>query len=324
MERKLAEPTLMDATVADLGGPRTAAFFDKCQRLIPWARLAAPLADLYEDNGAGGRPAWPVQLMVKCLMLQKWFNLSDPQLEEQLQDRLSFRRFVGLSVTDDTPDETTFVRFRQRLLAHHHGRTLFDQVLGHLRAQGLVMKSGTLVDATIIEAPLGRARAGGGSTRDREAAHTCKHRRTYHGYKAHLATDRRGLITDFRFGKASESDLTYFDELTAREKTAVYGDSAYRSAERERRLERRGIEAGIIHQRVKGQARLAPADRERNRMLSKIRAFVEHPIAWIKNMGHRRTRYRGRLRNALDFGLVAAAYNLKRSFSLMRCAPTTT
>lgn len=321
MERKLAQPTFADEVVSDMGGPRTAVFFDKCQRLIPWEKLAAPLADLYENNGGGGRPAWPLVLMVKCLMLQKWFSLSDPQLEEMLQDRLSFRRFVGLSITDDTPDETTFVRFRQRLLAHHHGRTVFDQVQNHLRARGLVLKGGTIVDATIIEAPLGRPRSGGGgSTRDAEASHTFKQHRAYHGYKAHIATDRRGIIRDYRFGTASEHDVTYFDELTADERAAVYGDSAYRGVERERRLERRGVTAGIIHKRVKGQAHLAPADRRRNAALSRIRAVVEHPFAWIKNMGHRRTRYRGTLRNGLDFGLVAAAYNLKRSLSLISTA----
>jgi IS5 family transposase len=324
MERKLADATFLDGAVAELCGPRTAAFFDKCQQLIPWAQLAAPLRDLYEDNGAGGRPAWPLVLMVKCLMLQKWFSLSDPQLEELLQDRLSFRRFVGLSLTEDTPDETTFVRFRQRLLAHHHGRTLFDRVLSHLDRHGLVLKGGTIVDATIIEAPLGRPRSGGGSTRDPEASHTYKHRRTYHGYKAHIATDRHGVIKDYRFGAASEHDATYFEELTAGEKTAVYGDTAYRSAAREAGLEQRGVLAGIIHKRVKGQTRLVPADRRRNRWLGRIRAVVEHPFAWIKNMGHRRTRYRGRLRNALDFGLVAAAYNLKRSFSLMTPARAVT
>lgn len=316
MERKLAEATLMDATVAELGGPRTAAFFEKCQRLIPWSKLAAPLSDMYEDRGSGGRPAWPLVMMVKCLMLQKWFNLSDPQLEEQLQDRLSFRRFVGLSVSEGTPDETTFVRFRQRLLEHHHGRTLFDQVLSHLQRQGLVLKSGTLVDATIIEAPLGRPRSGGGSTRDADAGKTFKHKRAYHGYKAHVASDRRGVIKDFRFGSASEHDTKYFDELTAREKTAVYADSAYRGADREEGLRRRGVMPGIIHQRVKAQPEVTPADRKRNRRLNRVRAVVEHAFAWIKNTGYRRTRYRGRLRNAQDFGLAATAYNLKRSFSL--------
>ena len=155
MERKLAEPGLVDGMASDLGGPRTAAIFARCDEYIPWKRLAASLQGLYGEHDKGGREPWPMVLMIKCLMLQKWFGLSDPQLEEQLRDRLSFRRFVGLSLMDGAPDETTFVRFRKRLLSCGQGRTLFDEVVKHLESCGLVMKNGTLVDATIVEAPAG-------------------------------------------------------------------------------------------------------------------------------------------------------------------------
>lgn len=320
MERKLAEPTFFDIAAADLGGPRTQAFFDKCDRLVPWQELAASLKGLYGDHAEGGRPPWPVILMVKCLMLQKWFGLSDPQLEEMLKDRLSFRRFVGLGLNDRTPDETTFVRFRARLRESGQGRTLFDEVVRQLEAKGVVMKNGTLVDATIIEAPLGRTGKDGTLTRDQDASHTYKHKRPYHGYKGHIATDKQGIIKDYRFGTASEHDSKYFDELTQDERTAVYGDSAYRGREREEELENRGIFNGIMYGRVKGQGDLPPAWRRRNRKLAKVRAIVEHPFAWMKNMGYRRTRYRGLIRNAIDFALTAAAYNLKRSFSLLECA----
>ena len=320
MERKLAEPTFFDIAAADLGGPRTQAFFDKCDRLIPWQEMAASLKDLYGDHAEGGRPPWPVMLMVKCLMLQKWFGLSDPQLEEMLKDRLSFRRFVGLSLNDRTPDETTFVRFRARLRESGQGRTLFDEVVKHLESKGVVMKDGTLVDATIVEAPLGRTGKDGSFTRDQDASHTYKHKRSYHGYKGHIATDTNGIVKDYRFGPASEPDSKYFDELTQDEQIAVYGDSAYRSKERERQLENRGVFNGIIHGRVTGQGDLPQAQRRRNRKLSKVRAIVEHPFAWMKNMGYRRTRYRGLIRNAIDFALTATAYNLKRSFSLLECA----
>lgn len=320
MERKLAEPTFFDIAAADLGGPRTQAFFEKCERLIPWTQLAAALKDLYGDHDEGGRPPWPVVLMVKCLMLQKWFGLSDPQLEEMLKDRLSFRRFVGLSLNDRTPDETTFVRFRARLRESGQGRTLFDEVVNHLESKGVVMKDGTLVDATIIEAPLGRTGKDGTFTRDKDAAHTFKHKRPYHGYKGHIATDTNGIIKDYRFSAANEHDSIYFDELTRDEEIGVYGDTAYRSREREERLEERGIFNGITHGCVKGQDGLPAAERRRNHRLSKVRAIVEHPFAWMKNMGYRRTRYRGLIRNAIDFALTAAAYNLKRSFSLLECA----
>lgn len=280
MERKLAEPTFFDIAASDLGGPRTQAFFDKCNRLIPWKELAASLKDLYGEHEEGGRPPWPVLLMVKCLMLQKWFGLSDPQLEELLKDRLSFRRFVGLSLNDRTPDETTFVRFRARLRESGQGRAPFDEVVKQLQSKGMVMKDGTLVDATIIEAPLGRTGKDGTFTRDKDASHTYKRNRPYHGYKGHIATDTNGIIKDYRFGTASEHDSKYFDELTEHEKNAVYADSAYRGKEREDELKKRGIFNGIIHARVKGQDAIRGAERRRNRAISKVRAFVEHPFAW--------------------------------------------
>ena len=157
MERKLAEPTFADAMVADLGGPRTAAFLARCQELVPWADLAGAIKPLFPEQPDGGRPFWPAVVMLKCVMLQKWYGLSDPQLEEQLRDRISFRRFAGLSLGDDaTPDETTFVTFRARLRAVGGASVLFDAALASLRAKGLVLKEGTIVDATIVDAPQGR------------------------------------------------------------------------------------------------------------------------------------------------------------------------
>src|SRR5512134_1927427 len=129
MERTPEHPTLLDGAARDLGGPRTMAFLDKCERLIPWEELAGSVADVFSrpaqgEVSRGGRPHWPVRLYVKCLMLQKWFNLSDPQLEEQLRDRISFRRFVGLGLAEPTPDETSLVVFRRRLREAGHERTL--------------------------------------------------------------------------------------------------------------------------------------------------------------------------------------------------------
>src|SRR6056297_3054217 len=124
---------------------------------------------MYSNNTSnGGASNWPVVMMIKCMMLQKWFNLSDPMLEEMLMDRLSFRRFVGLNVDDKTPDETTFVRFRKRLREHGYDRTLFERTLEILTRRGVVLEEGTCVDATIIEAPKGRKRPDGSNTRDTE------------------------------------------------------------------------------------------------------------------------------------------------------------
>ncbi len=316
MERKNLPPTLRDGMIADLGGPRSAAFFDRAQKLIDWERLVAALSDLTPEQPKGGRPFWPLLVMIKCLLLAKWFGLSDPQLEEMLHDRLSFRRFVGLSQDDDTPDETTFVIFRRRLREAGKASALFDAVVASLRAQGLVLKEGTAVDATIIDAPQGEKRSDGSHTKDPCATYTKNHGTPRHGYKAHQATDTRGMITDYVFDTAKPHDSNHADYLLRDEKKAAYGDSAYRSKDRVKQLEERGVAAWLTHKRVRGQKELTPEQKLFNRACSKVRAFVEHPRAWMVQMGYLKTRYRGLLRNAMDYAHTAAAYNLKRSFSL--------
>lgn len=321
-ERINAEHGLVDAWTADLGGPRTAALLDRLDKAVAWGTLVKPVAALPEHRrrrageDKGGRPAWPALMMLKCVLLAKWFGLSDPQLEECLKDRLSFRRFVGLSLTDSTPDETTFVRFRARLREANLERTLFDDTLRHLEKQGLLVKDGTLVDATIIEQARGKKREDGTSTRDPEASFTKKHGQTYHGYKGSIAADRSGIVKDYRFSDAAPHDSNFIDELTRDEKKMVVADSAYRSREREATLNARGVCCAIAFKRKKGQRDLPPVLKKLNGMIASVRAVVEHPFAWMKNMGYRRVRYRGRRRNELDFALNLIAYNWKRSLSL--------
>lgn len=317
-ERKNVDLGFVDAWTANLGGPRTAAMLDRLDAAVPWDTLAAPIAAMPEYRGGekGGRPAWPALTMLKCVMLAKWFGLSDPQLEECLKDRLSFRRFVGLSLDDATPDETTFVRFRARLRERGLDRALFDATLDHLEKRGLLVRDGTLVDATIIEQARGSRRDDGTCTRDPEAGFTKKHGRSYHGYKGHIAADRGGIVTGYAFSDASRHDSNFIDGLTAGERKMVVADSAYRSADRERALNGRGVACGIAFKRQRGQAELAPVLKRLNRLIASIRAVVEHPFAWMKNAGYRRVRYRGRRRNELDFALNLIAYNWKRSLSL--------
>ena len=322
MERKSAQPTFADAFAADLGGPRTTAFLDRCRDLVPWDELAASVKHLFPEQPNGGRPFWPAVVMLKCVMLQKWYGLSDPGLEEQLRDRLSFRRFVGLSLHDATPDETTFVRFRERLRSVGGASVLFDAALKSLRERGLVLKEGTIVDATIVDAPQGRkvVEADGTErhTRDGCGTYTKNHGTLRFGYKAHLATDTRGLITDWLFDTARVHDSNHIDDpLTAGESSAVYADSAYRSKDRQAAHEARGVRCMITHKRVRGQTELTAEQRRHNTACSVVRAFVEHPRAWMVKMGYTFARYRGLVRNALDFALCAVAYNFKRSFSLL-------
>jgi IS5 family transposase len=317
MERRAAQPTFRDGLTADLGGPRSAAFFERAETLIDWGKLAESLRELTPPQPRGGRPFWPLSVMIRCVLLQKWFNLSDPGLEEMLRDRLSFRRFAGLPLDDATPDETSFVVFRGRLREAGKASALFDAVLASLRERGLVLEEGRIIDATIVDAPQGSKRPDGSSTRDRCASYTKNHGTPRHGYKAHQATDTRGIVTGYVFDSAKAHDSKHADALLEGEQTAGYADSAYRSEARVAALEAKGVEAMITHKRVRGQKELTPGQKAHNRACSVVRAVVEHPRAWMAAMGYLKARYRGLARNALDYALTAAAYNLKRSFSLL-------
>lgn len=316
--RKNESMGFVDAALDGLGGPRSAALLERLDAATPWEKLAGPIRTLPEYNNPGaGHPPWCPVLMLKCLMLQKWNNLSDPGLEESLKDRISFRKFVGLSFTDKTPDETTFVKFRQRLREAGIHDTVFDAVVKHIESRGLLVKEGTMVDATIIEAPRGRPRGDGTTTRDQDASFTSKHGVPHHGYKGHLAADLSGIVTDYRFGTAKEHDSNHIDDLTMHEKKLVLADSAYSSAKRRRELRARGVIDGICYKRNRGQKKLHGWQERWNAIVARDRARVEHPTAMMKQqLGYRQVRYRGRDRNEFDFALTLAACNIKRSLSL--------
>jgi IS5 family transposase len=316
--RKNESMGFVDAMMAELGGPRSGALLEKLDAATPWEKLAAPIRALAEYRNPGaGHPPWCPVLMLKCLMLAKWNNLSDPGLEEALKDRISFRKFVGLSFTDKTPDETTFVRFRDRLRAAQIHDTIFDAVVGHIKDQGLLVREGTMVDATIIEAPRGRPRPDGTTTRDQDASFTVKHGVPHHGYKGHLAADLSGIVTDYRFGTAKEHDSNHIDDLTMHEETLVLADSAYSDQRRRAELRARGVIDGICYKRNRGQKKLEAWQERWNHLVARDRARVEHPTAMLKQqLGYRRVRYRGLDRNAFDFALTMTACNIKRSLSL--------
>lgn len=308
----------VDAALEGLGGPRSAALLEKLDSATPWEKLAAPIRALaeYRNEGAG-RPPWCPVLMLKCLMLAKWNNLSDPGLEEALKDRISFRKFVGLSFTDKTPDETTFVTFRTRLREAGIHDKIFDAVVRHIESKGLLVKQGTMVDATIIEAPRGRPRPDGTTTRDQDASFTAKHGVPHHGYKGHIGADLSGIVTDYRFGTAKQADSDHIDDLTMHETTLVLADSAYSSRARRAELRARGVIDGICYKRNKGQKKLHDWQERWNRRIAPLRAKVEHPNAMMKQqLGYRRVRYRGRERNAFDFAMTLSACNIKKSTSL--------
>jgi IS5 family transposase len=335
-KRGTGQSSFADLGVAGLGGPKTAALLAKLDAAVPWDELVEPVRELPEyakyiadPSLPGERPIDP-RVMLKGLMLQKWFNLSDPQLEEQLKDRISFRRFAGLSQQDPTPDETTFVKFRGRLREAKLDGAIFEAILRHVEGQGLLVKSGTIVDATIIEQSRGHKtgkkdeKGEDITTRDGEASFTKKNDTSYHGYKMHTATDTSGLITAVVTSTASHHDSRYIDELVEAEQRAVFADSAYSDAERREELEQRGVLPAIIYKRNKGQKKLYPWQKKFNKLVSQVRAIGEHPYAWMKRlMSFTRCRYRGLRRNAFDFTMTAAAYNVRKAVSLLAARAAT-
>lgn len=317
-EREMNQLSFADTVVQKLGGQRTQATLDQLDASIDWQSLAKPVRKLYR-NQAAGAPAEPVVLMLKIVMLQKWFNLSDPQAQEQLDDRLSFRRFVGLRGEQLAPDETTIVRFRKRLRDANVEAELFAIVGRSIASKGLLLKEGTMVDALILEAPKGRKTGETDengqetTTRDTDASFTKKHGRSYHGYKGHLAADRSGIVTGYAFSTASHHDSRYIDPLIKKEKKAVFADAAYADTDRRKRLDEDGILDGIARKRVRGQEELHPLVKRINRVIASLRAEVEHTIARCRKWGLSKTRYRGERRNGFDFAMGLIAHNLRRA-----------
>jgi len=316
--RKNAPMGFADMILEDLGSTRTSKLLSQLDAATPWDRLAHPIKQLpeYKEHGAG-RPPWEPTMMLKCIMLSKWFNLSDPGLEEALLDRISFRKFVGLSFADATPDETTFVKFRKRIREAKLDDYLFQSVVKHLDSQGFLVRSGTMVDATIIHQSTGSKNDEGESSRDEDASFTKKHGKTHHGYKAHIACDLSGVITDYKVTTAKVHDSKCIDELVADEEKAVYADSAYSSKDRREALRNRGVIDGIVYKRSRNQGVLYDWQDRWNVLVSRVRSGVEHPFAMMKHqLGYRKVRYRGLDRNSFDVCLMLMACNLKRGLWL--------
>ena len=313
--RKNAPMGFVDAALEEMGSKRTSALLARLDTATPWDKLATPIKQLpeYKQHGAG-RPPWEPVTMLKAMMLAKWFNLSDPGLEEALLDRISFRKFVGLSFTDATPDETTFVKFRKRLREAGLDGYLFQSVVKHLDSQGFLVRQGTMVDATIIEQSTGSKNDDGESTRDEDASFTKKHGKAHHGYKAHIACDLSGVITEYGVTTARVHDSQCIDALVENEAIAVLADSAYSSSERRKNLRARGVIDGLIYKRSRGQKELHAWQERWNTVVSRTRSRVEHPFAMLKHqLGYRKVRYRGLERNQFDMCLMLIACNLKRS-----------
>ena len=205
---------------------RRAQFLAEMNRVVPWRALCARIEPVYPKTG-NGRPPVGVERMLRMYFLQQWFNLSDPAVEEALYDSPTLRAFVGVDLGQEpVPDETTVCKFRHRLEQHGLGRVLFDDVTQHLRAQGLAVSTGTIVDATIIAAPSSTKNATG--TRDPAMHQTQKGRQWYFGMKGHFGVDSQSkLIHSVEVTPANIHDSHVLPWLLHGQERRVWGDSAY-------------------------------------------------------------------------------------------------
>jgi len=268
-----------------------------------------------EPEGAG-RPPYDPAVMFKALLLAQLYDLSDAALEEALNDRVSFRRFVGLPLEAPMPDHTTLCRFRNRLIEAGLLDRLFAEFGKQLEANGMILKRGTMVDATLVEAAGARPRQNGQAA-DPDAAFAKKQGKagSVYGYKVHVGVDRGSeLIRKAVMTPANVNETEVAERLISFDEKAVYGDKGYAKAGRRQMLKAAGIADGIMHKSWGGGPKLTERQRARNRKIAKVRCRVETVFAiFKKHMGYRRVRYIGLLKNQAQLLLLALAYNLRRA-----------
>jgi len=291
---------------------------ERVSGLVDWAGFERSLAGLREEGA--GRPGYRPLLLFKALLLQAWYGLSDAELEFRLGDSLAFGRFVGLSLEDEVPDHTTLCRFRNRLVETRRLEKLFDELDRQLQAAGLVLKQGTMLDATLIEAAAARPPRGQeASARDPDAAFVKKQGKpgSTYGYKAHVGVDQgSGLVRTVITTAANVNDTTPADELICGDERAVYADKAYDTHARRARLKAQGIKDRLMRRPNQYHA-LTPRQQRRNNLIARRRAAVETTFAtWKRRMGLTRARYVGLAKVAGQVLMTAIAFNLRRAATL--------
>lgn len=287
---------------------RRERFLAEMDAVIPWGELVALVAPVYPKAGRG-RPPMPIATMLRIHFLQHWFNLSDPAMEDALYDSESMRRFTRLELSEDAiPDETTILRFRHLLEQHGLPERIFAVVNALLDRHGLLMKSGTIVDATILAAPSSTKNATG--TRDPEMRQTRKGKAWHFGMKVHVGTDLQGVVHSLTTTDAAQADIPQLPQLLHGEETALYGDQAYWSAQDQLAADAAGV-AYRVNRRPTRQRPLTQRQRQSNRARSRIRARGEHAFGVVKHLwGFVKVRYRGLAKNTARVFTVFALANL--------------
>jgi len=276
---------------------------------IPWRRLIDVIQPYYYDGKAGRKPM-KLELMLRTYFLQQWFNLGDPTVEESIYDRISFQKFLRVDLMNDViPDETTILNFRHLLEKHDLTRKILDTVNSLLEEKGVLLKQGTIVDATLITAP--SSTKNNDKKRDPEMSSTKKNGKWHFGMKFHIGADAKsGLIHSIETTTAKTSDKEMLFDLLHGKEDAVFGDKGYVSKKDKRLAREAGIYWGVLDKSGFNK-KLSNRQKKRNKRLSSVRSKVEHPFQVIKHLwGHCKVRYKGLMKNCAQFFTLAALYNL--------------
>jgi IS5 family transposase len=296
---------------------------ERLDELVKWYRFEKLVSHM-RDAGSAGRPGYPALVLVKALLLQAMYGLSDRELEDALCDRLSFRRFAGLSLDDAVPDHSVLNRFRNRLVSEGIEGKLFAELDRQLDKAGVMLKRGTMLDATLIETgasarpPVGRE----GEATDPEAAFARRSGKpgSTFGYKMHVGVDEgSGLIRSVIATPANVNDTTPADALIRGDERVVWADAAYHTHAREAALKARGVKPRLARRANKHHP-LSERMKRYNRLISRTRAGVETTFATVKcRMGFTVIRYRGLAKASAQITMAAIAFNLRR---WVRLAPS--
>jgi len=301
---------------------RREQFLSEMDAVIPWSRLLELIAPYYPRAGQGRQPLG-LEKMLRIYFLQQWFNLSDPQAEDAIYDGEAMRRFARVELGEDVaPDESTILRFRHLLERHGLTKAIFDTVAGLLAERRLLLRAGTIVDATIIAAPSSTKNAA--ATRDPEMKQTRKGRTWYFGMKLHIGADKRGIVHTVTATDARVADITELPHLLHGREREVFGDQAYWKEADRQAFAARGVRYRI--NRRPNRRPLSERWRLINRARSRTRACGEHPFRVVKQLwGFTKVRYRGLAKNlarAQTMFALTNLYQLRRELLAMgaRCA----
>lgn len=285
-------------------------FLKEMLDVMPWESMIALLQPKYQWRERGGRKKTDLFLMLKIYCLQQRFNLSDPWVEEEIYDRVTFQRFLDIDLLNDNiPDETTVLNFRHFLEKNSFQDELFSLINDYLERKWMIMKKGTLVDATIITAS--------GSTknkekkRDEEMKSTKKWGNYYFGMKVHIWVDwDTWIVHTVTHTSANKHDSTETDKLLHWEERYVSWDKAYGSKERKQKARKSWLIYGMLDKAGRWK-KLSVKQEKRNRKRQKVKAKVEHPFLVVKHLWwHRKVRYRWLLKNWLQFTMLMWLANI--------------